>query len=70
MRLPLFCVVLQLSGLVAAKFAVTPISQLRKGTTPELSKRDADPEDLYPAYNISVPVDHFVRCEDCAVVGE
>ncbi|KAH0148277.1 hypothetical protein KCU67_g11487, partial [Aureobasidium melanogenum] len=24
-----------------------------------LKKRDIDPENLYPEYNISVPVDHF-----------
>ncbi|KAF2232140.1 peptidase S28 [Viridothelium virens] len=42
-------------------YASTPISQLKaKGqSTEKLSKRDANPETLYPAHNISVPIDHF-----------
>ena len=60
MRLLWISAILELSCFATAKFAVTPISQLRKGAVPELSKRDTDPADLYPAYNLSVPVDHFV----------
>ncbi|KAI9837837.1 MAG: hypothetical protein M1819_006771 [Sarea resinae] len=52
---------------VTARFASTPISELRKKVTPveqlaasgSLFRRDVDPTTLYPAYNISVPVDHF-----------
>lgn len=60
--LPIF---LALSPLITAKFAVTPIRELRKGITsslshsPDLQKRDVDPATLYPAYNLSVPIDHF-----------
>lgn len=52
-------------GLANAKFAVTPIYELQKGSTSELSRRDllvgrdADPESLYTAHTLSVPVDHF-----------
>ena len=51
--------------LTIAKFASQPISSLKSGVAPSLSrrqilsKRDVDPSTLYPAYNISVPVDHF-----------
>ena len=45
---------------IAAEMASTPISQLRnKKAPPILSKRDVDPSTIYPAYNLSVPVDHF-----------
>ena len=37
----------------------TPIQDLRDGVPPLLSRRDVDPTTLYPAYNVSVPVDHF-----------
>jgi len=56
---------LSLVSLTTANFAVTPIHDLRTGTTPQLSrrdeleKRDVDPSTLYPAYNITVPIDHF-----------
>jgi len=48
-----------------AKSASQPIHELRKGTVPDLSrrhqiqKRDVDPSILYPAHNLSVPIDHF-----------
>ncbi len=50
---------------IAADFAVTPIHDLKTGSTPLLSKRQSfsggavDPSTLYPAYNLSVPIDHF-----------
>ncbi len=44
---------------IAAQMASTPIHDLRTNSPPLLSKRDVDPSTLYPAYNISVPVDHF-----------
>ncbi|KAL1957432.1 hypothetical protein VTO42DRAFT_6000 [Malbranchea cinnamomea] len=44
-----------------ARYPVLPISerkaQIKKRTT--LDVRDVDLTDLYPAYNISIPVDHF-----------
>ena len=46
--------------LIGAEMASTPIHQLQtKEDPPILSKRDTDPSLLYPAYNLSVPVDHF-----------
>lgn len=45
--------------LIAAEMASKPIHELRKDITPVLSKRDVDLSELYPAYNLSVPVDHF-----------
>lgn len=60
MLLSSLSLVLSVCSLAAARFAVTPISQLRKGNAPELAKRDTDPADLYPEYNISVPIDYFV----------
>ena len=50
---------LALAPLISARFASTPISQLRNDVEPKLSKRDVDPATLYPAYNLQVPVDHF-----------
>lgn len=49
---------------IATDFAVTPIHDLKTGNTPLLSKRQSyssnvDPSTLYPAYNLSVPIDHF-----------
>ena len=44
---------------ISARMASTPIHDLRQDDTPLLSKRDVDPSTLYPAYNLSVPVDHF-----------
>ncbi|KAL9130213.1 MAG: hypothetical protein Q9217_001558 [Psora testacea] len=47
-------------------FGVTPLGAIRKGVTPGILKRngfskrdDVDPETLYPAYNLSIPIDHF-----------
>lgn len=51
--------------LITAKSTSQPISSLRSGVAPNLSrrhiisKRDVDPSTLYPAHNISVPIDHF-----------
>ncbi|KAL1636293.1 hypothetical protein SLS56_001273 [Neofusicoccum ribis] len=39
-----------------------PIRELRnqiRTTSPALDRRDVDPTTLYPAYNLSVPIDHF-----------
>lgn len=50
---------------IATDFAVTPIHDLKTGSAPLLSKRQSfsgynvDPSTLYPAYNLSVPIDHF-----------
>ena len=65
MHLTLLPLLLSFSHLIAAKFASQPISSLKSGDAPslsrrhDLSKRDVDPSTLYPAYNISVPIDHF-----------
>ena len=54
-----------LLSLTTARFASQPISSLKAGAVPNLarsqtlSKRDVDPSTLYPAYNLSVPIDHF-----------
>ena len=51
--------------LITANPASQPISSLKSGIAPNLSrrqilsKRDVDPSTLYPAYNLSVPIDHF-----------
>ena len=57
---------LSLVSLTTADFAVTPLGALRKASktaptqTNSLVKRDdVDPATLYPAYNLTVPVDHF-----------
>lgn len=56
---------LSLLPLTIAKSASQPISALKSGGAPNLSrrqilsKRDVDPSTLYPAYNLSVPIDHF-----------
>ncbi|KAF2816167.1 peptidase S28 [Mytilinidion resinicola] len=53
---------LLLLQLVAARFAVTPVSELKKNSAARRSallKRDTDPTLLYKEYNLSVPVDHF-----------
>ncbi|KAH7412918.1 putative serine protease K12H4.7, partial [Cadophora sp. MPI-SDFR-AT-0126] len=62
-RLNAICVVL---GLVSASFAAAPMraieQRVRRTTISNraLQKReDTDPALLYPAYNLSVPVDHF-----------
>lgn len=65
MRLTVPTLLLSLLPLITAKFASQPISSLRSGDAPNLSrrqfisKRDVDPSTLYPAYNLSVPIDHF-----------
>ena len=66
MRLTLFALFFSLLPLITAKFTSQPISSLRSGVTPNLSRRqiiskrdDVDPSTLYPAYNLSVPIDHF-----------
>ena len=55
-RVLLLCSILPF---IAAEMASKPIHELRKDITPVLSKRDTDPSELYTAYNLSVPVDHF-----------
>ena len=65
MHLTLPTLFLSLLPLIAAKSASQPISSLRSGVAPNLSsrhiisKRDVDPSTLYPAHNISVPIDHL-----------
>ena len=66
MHLTLLNLILSLLPLTSAGFLSQPISTLTSGLTPNLSprrtisKRDAtDPSTLYPAYNLSVPIDHF-----------
>ena len=59
MALKLAVSLLALAPFISARFASTPISQLRNNVEPKLSKRDVDPATLYPAYNLQVPVDHF-----------
>ncbi|KAF2186519.1 peptidase S28 [Zopfia rhizophila CBS 207.26] len=49
----------------ATRYGHLPVSQLRKQADQTkagrrgLARRDVDPENLYPAYNISVPIDFF-----------
>lgn len=54
---------LPLAEWCAARFPVTPISELRKSIAAtqkaSLLKRDVDPTLLYPARYLDVPVDHF-----------
>ncbi len=59
MALRLAVSLLALASFVSARFATTPVSQLRNDVEPKLSKRGVDPAALYPAYNLQVPVDHF-----------
>lgn len=65
MYLSIPTVLLSLLSLTTAKSASQSISSLKFGVAPNLSrrgvlsKRDVDPSTLYPAYNISVPIDHF-----------
>lgn len=65
MYLSIPTVLLSLLSLTTAKSASQSISSLKSGVAPNLSrrgvlsKRDVDPSTLYPAYNISVPIDHF-----------
>lgn len=60
MHLSISSIVLGLFSSTAAKFAATPISQLRHDEEPALTKRDVKSSTLYPAYHLSVPIDHFV----------
>ena len=60
MALKRFLFLASVLPLIGAEMASTPIHQLRTDQNPPiLSKRDTDPSTLYPAYNLSVPVDHF-----------
>ena len=65
MHLTIATLLLSLAPHITAKPGSQPISSLKSGVTSTLSrrqifsKRDADPSTLYPAYNISVPIDHF-----------
>jgi len=61
MKLSAVSMLWTLSQLAAAALPATPISQLRKQalSSTSLVKRDTSPSLLYPAHNISVPVDHF-----------
>lgn len=65
MHLTLPTLFLSLLPLITTKSASQPISSLRSGVAPHLSRRhiiserDVDPSTLYPAHNISVPIDHF-----------
>lgn len=66
MHLILLALFISLLLPISAKFASQPISSLRSGVTPNLSRRrtiskrdDVNPATLYPAYNLSVPIDHF-----------
>ncbi len=66
MHLNIPTLLISLLPLTTAKFASQPISYLKSGVAAPnlahrqiLSKRDVDPSTLYPAYNLSVPIDHF-----------
>ena len=66
MHLTLLTLFLAFLSPISAKFPSQPISSLKSGVTPDLSRRqtiskrdDVDPSTLYTAYNLSVPVDHF-----------
>ncbi len=65
MHLTLATLLFSLLPLATAKPASQPISSLKSRDAPSLSrrhilsKRDVDPSTLYPAYNLSVPIDHF-----------
>ena len=50
-----------LRAAISSNFAATPPVEFQKLITSSscLIRRDADPETLYPAYNLSVPIDHF-----------
>ena len=65
MHLTLPALLFSLLPLATAKSASQPISALKSRDAPNLSRRqilsrrDVDPSTLYPAYNLSVPIDHF-----------
>lgn len=50
-----------ITAAIGSKFASTPLIELQKQTasSPVLTRRDIDPDSLYPAHNLSVPIDHF-----------
>lgn len=49
-----------ITAATTTKFASQPPYELKKQiTSSHLNRRDTDPETLYTAYNLSVPVDHF-----------
>ena len=65
MVIPFALLISSFLPLAIANYASTPIHDLKAGSSPDLTrrqnlhKRDVDPTTLYPAYNISVPIDHF-----------
>ncbi|KAL9104940.1 MAG: hypothetical protein Q9163_000185 [Psora crenata] len=66
MALFLATILVSLLPQTLADLPVVPLGALRKGGIPEIArwntvvKRDeVEPEILYPAYNLSVPIDHF-----------
>ena len=66
MHLTFLTLFLSLLPPISAKFPSQPISSLKSGVSPNLSRHralskrdDVDPSTLYPAYNLSVPIDHF-----------
>ena len=66
MHLTLLTLFFSLLPPTTAGFLSQPISSLKSGVTPNFSTRqtiskrdDVDPSTLYPAYNLSVPIDHF-----------
>ena len=49
-----------ITAAITTKFASQPPFELKKQITASLLlRRDTDPETLYTAYNLSVPIDHF-----------
>ncbi|KAL8829565.1 MAG: hypothetical protein Q9191_001942 [Dirinaria sp. TL-2023a] len=50
-----------ITAAIGSRFASTPLIELQKQTasSPVLTRRDIDPDSLYPAHNLSVPIDHF-----------
>jgi len=50
-----------ISAVINSRFPSTPLGDLKKQTASNtlLLRRDVNPSTLYPAHNISVPVDHF-----------
>ena len=49
-----------ITAAITTKFASQPPFELKKQiTSSRLNRRDTDPETLYTAYNLSVPIDHF-----------
>ena len=50
-----------ITAAIGSNFASTPLIELKRHTasSPVITRRDTDPDTLYPAHNISVPIDHF-----------